>query len=186
MSCPLRQRAPSVPLPPGAPEAKDVTIGKGNTQNELAYQVLTGSLSQLSGAQWLIGLILSGTCERFPDFKFVLGESGAGWVPFALGRMDHIYKDSGMDSKFDPPLSLLPSEYWFRQGSTTFQEESCVAEMAHLIGEDNIMWGSDYPHPDGVWPDSRQVIQDTMGGLDPAVLSKIVCDNAVDLYRIGR
>ena len=57
--------------------------------------------------------------------------------------------------------------------------------MAHLIGEDNLIWGSDYPHPDGVWPDSRQIVEDTMGQLDPAVLKKIVCDNAVKLYRMG-
>ena len=67
-------------------------------------------------------------------------------VPFVLGRMDHIYLDSALDKKFDPPLSLLPSEYWFRQGSTTFQEESDVALMAHLIGEDN-MCGFRLPPP---------------------------------------
>lgn len=99
--------------------------------------------------------------------------------------MDHIYLDSGLDEKFDPPLSMLPSEYWFRQGSTTFQEESDVAQMAHLIGEDNMMWGSDYPHPDGVWPDSKQIIQKTMGNLDPKVLTKITRDNAVKRYRMG-
>lgn len=48
-----------------------------------------------------------------------------------------------------------------------------------------MMWGADYPHPDGVWPDSRQIIRDTMGGLEAGLLSKIVCDNAVDRYRIG-
>ena len=60
-----------------------------------------------------------------------------------------------------------------------------LGQMAHLIGEDNLVWGSDYPHPDGVWPDSRQIVEETMGGLDPAVLKKIVCDNAVKLYRMG-
>ena len=157
-----------------------------STQNELAYQGVTQSLGQLSGVQWLIGIILSGTCEKFPDFKFVMGECGAGWVPFVLGRMDHIYLDSALDKKFDPPLPMLPSEYWFRQGSTTFQEESDVAQMAHLIGENNMMWGSDYPHPDGVWPDSKAIIQETMGDLDPRTLTKITRDNAVNHYRMGQ
>ncbi len=57
--------------------------------------------------------------------------------------------------------------------------------MAHLIGEDNMMWGSDYPHPDGVWPDSKQIIQETMGDMDPRVLTKITRDNAVKRYRMG-
>ena len=80
---------------------------------------------------------------------------------------------------------MLPSQYWFRQGYTTFQEEACVGQMAHIIGEDNLIWGSDYPHPDGTWPDSREVTQESMGQLEPKVLKKIVCDNAVKLYRIG-
>ena len=168
-----------VPAPPDSANGS-------STQNELSYQGVTQSLGQLSGVQWLIGIILSGTCEKFPDFRFVMGECGAGWVPFVLGRMDHIYLDSALDQKFDPPLSMLPSEYWFRQGSTTFQEESDVAQMAHLIGENNMMWGSDYPHPDGVWPDSKAIIQETMGDLDPAVLTKITRDNAVNHYRMGQ
>ena len=173
-----------IPVPP--PPNGDVSSNGDSSQNELAHQGVTQSLGQLSGVQWLIGIILSGTCEKFPDFKFVMGECGAGWVPFVLGRMDHIYLDSALDKKFDPPLSLLPSEYWFRQGSTTFQEESDVAQMAHLIGEDNMMWGSDYPHPDGVWPDSKAIIQETMGDLEPSVLTKITRDNAVNQYRMGQ
>ena len=103
-----------IPVPP--PPNGDASSNGDSSQNALAHQGVTQSLGQLSGVQWLIGIILSGTCEKFPDFKFVMGECGAGWVPFVLGRMDHIYLDSALDKKFDPPLSLLPSEYWFRQG----------------------------------------------------------------------
>ena len=103
-----------------------------------------------------------------------------------LGRLDHTYLESSLDKEFDPPLTMLPSEYWFRQGATTFQEEPVVGQMANIIGEDNLMWGSDYPHPDGVWPDSKKVIKETMGQLEPTVLRKIIRDNAVKLYRIGQ
>ena len=58
--------------------------------------------------------------------------------------------------------------------------------MAKFIGEDNLMWGSDYPHPDGVWPDSAEVIERNMGQLDEDVKRKIVCDNAVKRYRMGQ
>jgi predicted TIM-barrel fold metal-dependent hydrolase len=173
-----------VPKPPDA-KAEPV-FGQEASQNDLAFQGVTQALGQFSCVQWLIGIIYSGACEKFPNFRFVIGESGAGWIPFALNRMDHIYKDAALDQKFDPPMKLLPSEYWFRQGATTFQEEPCVGQMAHLVGEDNLMWGSDYPHPDGVWPDSREVIHETMGQLPTPVLRKITCDNAVRIYRMGR
>ena len=47
-----------------------------------------------------------------------------------------------------------------RQGFTTFQGKTIIPDVVHLVAQDNIQWGSDYPHPDGVWPDSAKVIQD--------------------------
>ncbi|HEY5701257.1 MAG TPA: amidohydrolase family protein, partial [Gammaproteobacteria bacterium] len=52
-----------------------------------------------------------------------------------------------------------------------------------LIGEDNVMWGSDFPHPDGVWPDSQAFIQRELGDVPNATRRKIVCENAAALYR---
>ena len=163
-----------------------VIEGREPTQNEYGYQAVRGSLGMFSMVQIMMGLIFSGACEKYPDLKFVMGECGAGWVPFALDRMDHIFDDSMLNNKFNPPLSLKPSEYWFRQGFTTFQQEHTAGEMAHLIGVDNLMWGSDYPHPDSVWLDSQQVVQDTLGNLEPADRKKITCDNAVKLYHMGQ
>jgi predicted TIM-barrel fold metal-dependent hydrolase len=77
---------------------------------------------------------------------------------------------------------MKPSEYWRRQGATTFQHEPNIAELVRLVGADNVMWGSDYPHPDGVWPDSRAVIDEDLGALAPDVRQKIVRDNAGKLY----
>ena len=54
--------------------------------------------------------------------------------------------------------------------------------MIPLIGEDSIMWGSDYPHPDGIWPDSQKWIAEDLAGVSPAVQRKIVCENAGKLY----
>ena len=156
------------------------------SQNQLAFQGTSAPLGQLAGSEWLVSIIMSGACQRYPDFQFVLGECGAGWVPFVIERMDIKYKDGMLDEKFDPPLELNPSEYWYRQGATTFQQDPCVGHMADYIGVDNLMWGSDYPHPDGVWPDSKKVIQETMGQLDADTLKKITCDNAVKRYRMGK
>ena len=53
------------------------------------------------------------------------------------------------------------------------------------MGFDNLMWGSDYPHPDSVWPDSLEIIQETVAKLGPERTKQIVRDNAVKLYRMG-
>ena len=54
--------------------------------------------------------------------------------------------------------------------------------MIPLIGEDSIMWGSDYPHPAGIWPDSQKWISQDLGSVSATVRRKILCENAGKLY----
>ena len=138
------------------------------------------TMFQLSGAEFLTSIILSGACDRYPEFKFVLGECGVGWIPYVLHRMDEEYDN--FSSQIG--LSLKPSEYWARQGYTTFQDEALTKEVISIVGVDNIMWGSDYPHPDGIWPDSPRIIQRNLSHLDQSTLSKLVYGNTKKLYRI--
>jgi predicted TIM-barrel fold metal-dependent hydrolase len=44
------------------------------------------------------------------------------------------------------------------------------------------MWGSDFPHSDGIWPDSKEYIAREMGHLPAETRRKIVCENAAHLY----
>ncbi len=58
--------------------------------------------------------------------------------------------------------------------------------MIHEIGEDTLMWGSDYPHGDGVWPESSKYIEEQFGHLPAATVRKIVCENAAKFYGLMR
>lgn len=138
-------------------------------------------LFQLSGAEFLVSVLLSGACERHPSFNFVLGECGIGWLPYVLERTDNEYKDR----LFHIGLPHAPSEYWRRQGYSTFQQEYVSLDQVERIGVDNIMWGSDYPHQDGVFPDSRKAIEEGLGHLPEDVRKKIVCENAARVYRFN-
>ena len=140
--------------------------------------LVSDACSQLEGALHLTSIIYSGACERYPNFKWVLGESGVTWVPFLLARMDA----HRQDERHQGDLPLLPSEYWRRQGHSTYQTDSILADMVDLVGEDNAIWGSDYPHPDGVWPDSQATIEQDLGRLDERRRKKIICENAGKLY----
>ena len=126
-------------------------------EEEYRYVVrgLGEALFQITGSEFLISVILSGACQRFPDFNWVLGECGIGWIPYIVERTDIEYADR----LFQLGLEMKPSEYWRRQGHSTFQEEYVSMDEVERIGIDSIMWGSDYPHPDGVFPDSKTVIQ---------------------------
>ena len=138
-------------------------------------------LFQLSGAEFLVSILLSGACKKNPGFNFVLGECGIGWLPYVLERTDNEYRDR----LFHIGLEHTPSEYWKRQGYSTFQEEYVSLDQVERIGGDNIMWGSDYPHQDGVFPDSRKAIQEGLGHLPEDVVRKIVCENAARLYKFN-
>ena len=80
-------------------------------------------------------------------------------------RMDMEYEDKF----FRLGLDLKPSEYWRRQGFSTFQYEYVSMDQVNRIGVDSIMWGSDYPHPDGRVPRVSQGDQRDPGHLDQDV-----------------
>ncbi len=155
------------------------------SQVDLGYRITTQTLGQLAGSQPLVSILASGACEKFPGFRFILGESGAGWIPFVLERLDDKYVDEYYEKRFQPPLEMKPSDYWYRQGFTTFQKDNSVPYLYEQIGVANMMWGSDYPHPDGVWPDSKEAIADNLGSIPKQVVKKITCDNAVNLYKMA-
>ena len=54
-----------------------------------------------------------------------------------------------------------------------------------ILGEDNVMWGSDYPHPDGIWPDSQEFLNRELAGVSAEARRKITRDNAMKLYRLS-
>ena len=133
---------------------------------------------QMHMATILTSLIFGGVLERYPALRVVIGESGIGWIPYVLERMDAEWEEQFKDLG----LSLPPSEYWRRQCKATYQTDRVGIKLLDEIGVDNVMWGSDFPHPDGVWPDSREFIQRELGHLAADVRRKIVCENAGKFY----
>jgi predicted TIM-barrel fold metal-dependent hydrolase len=77
---------------------------------------------------------------------------------------------------------MKPSEYWRRQCYATYQSDPIGIRLLDILGEENVMWGSDFPHPDGVWPDSQSFIERELGDLPEQVRTKITCTNAAKLY----
>ncbi|MEE8434222.1 MAG: amidohydrolase family protein [bacterium] len=133
---------------------------------------------QLQMAWTLMSVVYSGVLEKHPGLKVVIGESGIGWIPYILGHMDLEWEDQFKDL----PLKMKPSDYWRRQCFATYQSDRIGIKLLDDIGVDNIMWGSDFPHPDGIWPDSQEFIEKELGHLAPEVRYQITCGNAAKLY----
>jgi len=133
---------------------------------------------QMHMATILTSLIFAGVLERYRNIRVVIGESGIGWIPYLLERMDAEWEDQFKDLT----LTMRPSEYWLRQCKATYQTDPVGIKLIAEIGAETIMWGSDFPHPDGVWPDSSEFIQRELGHLPAGIRQKIVCENAGRLY----
>lgn len=134
---------------------------------------------QVAMSRFLMEAIYGGIFEVAPRLKLVFGESGIGWIPYILEHMDLEWEEQFQDLT----LTMKPSEYWHRNCYATYQSDRVGVKLLEELGEDNIMWGSDFPHPDGVWPDSQEFIEREVGHLPEAVRQKVVCDNAKRLYR---
>jgi predicted TIM-barrel fold metal-dependent hydrolase len=126
----------------------------------------------------LTSMIYSGVLERCPRIRLVLGESGIGWIPYVLWRMDAEWEDQFKDLS----LTMPPSDYWKRQCWATYQTDPIGVKLLDELGADKVMWGSDFPHPDGIWPDSQEYIARELGDLPAATRRKVVCENAAKLY----
>ena len=87
-----------------------------------------------------------------------------------------------MDGKGGIPGKMKPSDLFKRQVYGTFQQSPTAMRLLEFWGPDNLLWATDYPHPDSIWPNSHKVAEETMGHLPPEVIRKLTHDNAAKLY----
>jgi predicted TIM-barrel fold metal-dependent hydrolase len=103
-------------------------------------------------------LVFSGILERHPGLRVVFAEGGISWIPSALDHADRIHhKFAG---HLQPRLAEPPSHYWFTQCFATFMEDPRGVEQIDCIGADRVLWSSDYPHPEGTFGSTHQVLSD--------------------------
>ena len=152
-------------------------LGEENSYGADLFYIALGMAEAMSP---LAMLTSAGVLERHPELKFVLVECGIGWVAWFLNVLDELYEKRHMWQQ--PKLELKPSEYWRRQGFVTFGEDEVGLRNRDVTGVDCLMWGSDYPHDEGTFPHSREVIDRTFRKLPEEEKWKIVGGNAARLY----
>lgn len=112
-------------------------------------------------------LLWSGVFERFPGLRFGVTEGGCWWLPQLLWFWDRLYLGQKGSEKmgkdpFQGAVSMLPSEYVDRNCFTGLANvKRRELGMRYEIGIDNMLWGSDFPHPEGTWPNTFDWLQKT-------------------------
>jgi len=127
-------------------------------------------------------LITGGVLDRFPRLTFCFLETGAGWVPYFMDRLQGSYATFGSRVH---PLGRTPEEY-LRGGQLYFAadpDELTLPAVVDAIGADWLVIGSDYCHPEGMCPHTMRVLADR-DDLSPDVRRKILYENPKRLYRL--
>ena len=128
-------------------------------------------------------LVFGGVLERFSDLRFAFLEAGIGWIPWYVDRLDEAW-ESIPPPPGASPLPRRPSDYLL--GGTCYfscePDEGQLSTMVDAVGEDQVLFASDYPHFDCKCPRSLATLAGN--GLSPRVLDKVARANPSALYRL--
>ena len=128
-------------------------------------------------------LCASGILERHPTLRTVMVECGGGWLAWALDAMDDSYREHQM--YVSPKLEELPSFYFRRQGGVTFQRDRVAIANRQFTGDACLMWGSDYPHPEGTFPHSQEILARDFAEVPQESIDALTWKNATELYGLA-
>ena len=183
-------------------------VNEPMTAKAAAKRMVTQAVMQPVVPQTLIcQLIGGGVPERFPDLHFSLIEFNAYWLASLVGSMDKCWVTGiGQDADWwigvwdderpdddQPnmaqlfrlnekwPYPMMPSEYVHRQFHVSFQDDPVAVACRHITGLSTIVWGNDYPHAEGTFGGSRELLDRQLGDLPDADRRAVVGGTLADL-----
>jgi predicted TIM-barrel fold metal-dependent hydrolase len=131
----------------------------------------------------LSAMVFAGVFDRFPRLKVGSVEHETAWIPHWLKQMDFTYRERPVFTKgWQSREGMLPSDYWHRNMFVEFMEDDIGVEFRRHIGVDNMLWGSDFPHAESTWPQSKQFLDRIFAGVPEEDRRKITADNAAKMF----
>jgi len=141
------------------------------------------ALAPSTNMQTVAVLLFSGILRKWPKLKFISAESGIGWLPYFIERADYAHRKHRFWTGSN--IDVMPSDLFRQSIFANFISDRAGVEGRHLIGVDNIMIGTDYPHTDSSWPDTQRVIKEQMGDISQEDRDKILWKNAVRVFQLN-
>jgi predicted TIM-barrel fold metal-dependent hydrolase len=173
-------------------EEKDVTLNLHVTTNRPKADPIARGISTVSTASYvqhdywvrmsLCHIIFSGVLERHPRLKLAEVEHELGWLPYFIGRIDIAYRDKQESLGYRFKNDAMPSDFMRSNVYHSFQEDALGIQMRHVIGVENLMWGSDYPHSESTFPKSLEILDSILEGVPEDEKAMIVGENAARVY----
>jgi predicted TIM-barrel fold metal-dependent hydrolase len=128
-------------------------------------------------------LMLGGVFDRHPDLRVMLSEIRIDWIPATLAYLDGAYEQH----RDAVPAKRKPSEYWptnFLAGASFIHKAE--VGLRHELGVDTILFGRDYPHPEGTWPHTAEWLRDAFSGVPEDELRLMLGENAIRFFDLNR
>ena len=151
---------------PDAPPAVQATLSFNNAMASLA------------------DFLFSGVLVKHPTLKLAYSEGQIGWLPYLLERSDDVWLEhrawGGVYDKIPEP----PSHYYYRQVYGCFFRDRHGIDSIDKVGRDNATFETDYPHTDSTWPNTKQVAEELVAGLDDDTIYKLMRGNAIRMLEL--
>jgi predicted TIM-barrel fold metal-dependent hydrolase len=141
------------------------------------------ALAPSTNMQTVAVLLFSGILRKWPKLKFISAESGIGWLPYFIERADYAHRKHRFWTGSN--IDVMPSDLFRQSIYANFISDRAGVEGRHMIGVDNIMIGTDYPHTDSSWPDTQRVIKEQMGDIPQEDREKILWRNAAKVFQLN-
>jgi predicted TIM-barrel fold metal-dependent hydrolase len=169
-------RSPFAPPEEGEPLRDMMTAGDPDTpaqKQDSPLRLTWGTRRPL----WQ--LMAGGVLDRHPDLTLAMTEVRADWVPDTIAELDRQVAAGPTRTG----MVLKPSEYYRRNVVVTPSSiHRAEVDMRHRIGDDQLLFGADYPHWEGTWPNTHDWIRTAFAGVPEPEARKILATNAIAAY----
>jgi predicted TIM-barrel fold metal-dependent hydrolase len=128
-------------------------------------------------------IVMSGVCDRHPNIQIGAVEFNAAWAAYQMWAMDKQYMEARL-RKITFSNDAVPSDYFRRNLFFGYQEDILSIQFRYLIGVENLHWGSDYPHVESTFPESRRVLAEIMEGVPEDEQALIAGKNVERIYHL--
>lgn len=152
--------------PATSPDAPSDTIG-----------VLFFGYAMFAAVDWLYSKLP----VRYPDLRICLSEGGIGWVAGLIDRLEHVRRYDTMYGTWND-VALSPADTFRRNFWVCAIDDPSAFVQRDVIGVENILVESDYPHCDSTWPNTQAVLAKQLAGLSPAEIERVTWRNASELF----
>jgi len=163
-----------------------IRTGLSLLTREQRMQMPVGGIMSRAEVMWVLArdFIYGGILERFPGLSILCSEFEISWIPWFMNEMDRNMQRTWNITYGYTPLKMLPSEYMKTRVWHGFIDDPYVSQLGPIIGIDRLLWGSDFPHPEGIGLKARETLAPILSGLSEEDREKVTSTNAAALWKL--